>query len=123
MTAHAKEGTDLTDQEQQHVRTAIKFLRIRSGTYESLARVLKFRSQTIRHSADGDLVSASLAFRIARLADVTVDDLLKGKFPPKGTCAHCGYNPKEGLNNAPKLTGGRRPAARRKKFEPEPRES
>ncbi len=35
--------------------------------------------------------SASMAFRLARLANVTVDDLLTGKFPPPGICPHCGY--------------------------------
>ena len=31
-----------------------------------------------------------IAFRVARLAKVGVDDVLAGRFPPPGTCPHCG---------------------------------
>ena len=41
--------------------------------------------------AGNDPVSASIAVRTARLADVGVDDVLAGKFPPPGTCAYCGH--------------------------------
>jgi hypothetical protein len=32
-----------------------------------------------------------MAFRIARLVGVSVDDLVRGKFPEPGTCPRCGY--------------------------------
>jgi hypothetical protein len=32
-----------------------------------------------------------MAFRVARLATVTVDDLITGKFSPPGICPHCGH--------------------------------
>jgi hypothetical protein len=39
----------------------------------------------------GATVSASLAYRVARLAEVGIDDLLAGAFPPPNTCPHRGH--------------------------------
>ncbi len=36
-------------------------------------------------------VSASLAFRVARLAAVPVGDVVAGAYPPAGACPRCGY--------------------------------
>jgi hypothetical protein len=38
-------------------------------------------------------VSPTMAIRVARLAGVGVDDVLAGKYPLPGTCAHCGRGP------------------------------
>jgi hypothetical protein len=40
-------------------------------------------------TAKGGGPTASLAFRVAGLADVGVDDLLTGRLPAHGTCPHC----------------------------------
>lgn len=32
-----------------------------------------------------------LAFRLVRLVGISVDDMLTGKYPPPGTCAHRGH--------------------------------
>jgi hypothetical protein len=85
---------DLTAAEQTHVRTALRFLRARSGTWASLAKVLRYNDTSLSGVACGTKpVSAELAFRVARLAEVGVDDLLAGRFPPPGTCPHCGHRP------------------------------
>jgi hypothetical protein len=34
--------------------------------------------------------SPAVVFRLARLAGVGVDDVLAGRFPEPGVCAHCG---------------------------------
>jgi hypothetical protein len=34
----------------------------------------------------------AVAFRVARLTGVSIDDLLAGKYPPPGTCPHCGHS-------------------------------
>ena len=48
--------------------------------------------KTIDNVVNGyNQVSASLAFRVARLAGVMVDDLLVGKFLPPGACPNCGH--------------------------------
>ena len=78
--------SDLTAKEQANVRTAVAFLRARCGGVKPLAKALRFSLATIRRSA-----GPVLAFRIARLAGVPVDDVLTGKYPPPGVCAHCGH--------------------------------
>ena len=81
-----------TTEEQEHVRAALRYLRARAGSWRLLGKALGFKLSTMRHvrSRESD-VSPKMTIRVARLAGVTVDDLLKGKFPPKGTCPHCGH--------------------------------
>lgn len=84
-------GGDLTPQEQQCVRAALRFLHARCGSWEQLAKLLHVTKHTVRHVATDKAVTASLAVRVARLVRVGIDDLLIGKFPPPGACAHCGH--------------------------------
>ena len=81
--------SDLTTKEQGHVRTALRFLRARCGGWKPLGKALHAHQLTL--SVRGRPISASLAVRVARLAGVGVDDVLTGKFPPAGTCPHCGH--------------------------------
>ena len=82
---------DLTTEEQEYVRVAMRFLRTRCGGWEAVASVLRFSRHTVTDAGLGHgPVSASMAFRVARLACVTVDDLLAGKYPPADVCPHCG---------------------------------
>lgn len=83
--------SDLTPSEQAHVRAALRFLRARCGGWLPVSKLLRGDEVTIRRAAGGSVVSASLAVRIARLAKVGIDDLLAGKYPPAGTCPHCGH--------------------------------
>jgi DNA-binding XRE family transcriptional regulator len=84
--------SDLTVEEQTHVRTALKFLRNRCGTWASVAKALKLGESTVGNIATGHKAPGPLlAFRVARLAKVSVDDLLAGKFPAPGTCPYCGH--------------------------------
>jgi hypothetical protein len=94
--------TDLTSQEQAHVRTALRFLRIRCGGWAPLAKALGAAESTIANVVRGsDAVSARVAIRVARFAAVGVDDVLAGRFPPPGTCPLCGGNiTKEEANDA-----------------------
>lgn len=83
---------DLTLEEQEHVRNALQFLRVKLGGWRSLTKLLKFEETTLIKSGNGSrTVTASMAFRIARLVGVSVDDLIHGKFPEAGTCPRCGY--------------------------------
>ncbi|MGH7294243.1 MAG: hypothetical protein ACRELB_04895 [Polyangiaceae bacterium] len=83
--------TDLTDKEQTHVRTALKFLRTRCGTWAALSKALRFGEDTTAAIVRGRVVSPLVAFRVARLARVGVDDVITGKYPPAGACPHCGH--------------------------------
>ena len=82
---------DLTPEEQTHVRTALCFLRARCGGWAPLAKVLHVKCRTLSNVARGCTIGPTVAFRVARLAKVGVDDVLAGKFPPPGTCPHCGH--------------------------------
>lgn len=84
-------ATDLTAQEQANVRAAIRFLRVQCGSAEALTKALRCNKTTVQSAmASARNVTASMAFRVARFAGVGVDDLLAGRFPPAGTCPHCG---------------------------------
>jgi hypothetical protein len=83
--------SDLTAREQEHARTALRFLRTRTGA-DTLAKALKADKKTLARVINGVTpVSASVAVRVARLAGVGVDDVLTGRYPLPGTCAHCGH--------------------------------
>jgi DNA-binding XRE family transcriptional regulator len=83
--------TGLTPKEQENVLVALRFIRVRAGGWKPLAKALGFASSTMINVKKGNKgVSASMAFRVARLVVVPMEDLLAGKFPEPGTCAHCG---------------------------------
>jgi hypothetical protein len=84
---------DLTKEEQGHVRAALRFLRTRNGGWAPLAKGTRFKAETLRAIAYGRSPGANLAVRLARFAGVPVDDLLGGRYPPPGTCPHCGRGP------------------------------
>jgi hypothetical protein len=77
--------SDLTSDEQKNVRTAVRFLRLRLGGGNALAKALRVDRRTLTAPA-----TPTTAYRVARLAGVSVDDVLAGRFPPAGTCPHCG---------------------------------
>jgi hypothetical protein len=82
--------SDLTATEQTHVRTALKFLRLRCGTWAAVSKALRLGKNSACNVAAGANVTPLVAFRVAQLAKVTVDDVLTGKFPAPGACPHCG---------------------------------
>lgn len=91
--ARAMPRGDLTAEEQANVRTALRFMRKRSGGWAPLARALRCTDSALLHVAGGKGVGAGLAVRLARFAGVPVDDVLSGRFPAPGTCPHCGRGP------------------------------
>ena len=82
---------DLTKDEQANVRGALQFLRRRCGGWAPLGKILGFKEGSLSHFARGKKVSPIVAFRISRLAKVSMDDLLGGMFPAQGTCPYCGH--------------------------------
>ena len=84
--------SDLDAKEQQHVRAALRLLHNQQGTWAIVGSALSISTKNIEKAARGEKsVSASLAFRVARLLNVMVDDLLVGKFVPPGACPNCGH--------------------------------
>lgn len=85
---------DLSAKEQTNVRTALRFLRMRCGGWVAVGRALGCNDTSLSCMVSGrKTVTASLAFRVARLAKVTVDDVVSGRFPAEGTCPYCGHRP------------------------------
>ncbi len=83
---HGELLRDAQEQRQGGVadRAAAQFLRARMGGWLNVAKALKVDKTTTRSP------SPILAFRLARLVGVGVDDILTGKYPPPGTWPHCG---------------------------------
>jgi plasmid maintenance system antidote protein VapI len=87
---------DLTAQEQTNVRTALRYLRRRSGRWAVLAKALSMDDDSISKVLRGARpVTPRLAFRVARLTGASVDAVLAGRAVPPGTCPHCGHPPAE----------------------------
>jgi len=84
----------LSPEQQANVLEALRFLRIRVGTWKLLAKGLEFQGSTMKNVMKGiNPVSVSMAFRVARMAAVPFDDVVTGRYPVKGTCPHCGRGP------------------------------
>lgn len=93
--AHGGEAVKLTEKEQRHVRTAIRFLRFKVGGWQPLADALGMKVDSLVKvvNARGRDVTARLAYSVARLTDVSIDDLLLGALLSPRTCPHCGRAP------------------------------
>lgn len=87
---------DLTTEEQQNVRRALRYLRTRAGGWEVLSKALGFQAKSLKNVAMGQMASVSLAFRLGRLAQVSTDDVIAGRYPAAGACPYCGHVPPEG---------------------------
>lgn len=99
--------SDLTTQEQAHVRTALRFMRTRFGAWAAVSQALQFKESTLANVMAGHPASASMAIRVARLAGVPVDDVLTGKYPAPGTCPHCGHRPELAVPEAGAILAAR----------------
>jgi hypothetical protein len=92
MSARRITTHDLSTEEQRHVRNALTFFRAKLGTWKAVARMLRFEPTTVVNVKNARrTATASMAIRIARLADVEVEAVLTGEFPPHGVCPRCGY--------------------------------
>lgn len=83
--------SDLTEEEQGHVRAALRYLKRRVGSWKNLSPALGFGKMTLSLVASGNKpVSTKMLVRVAKFAGVGVDDVLRGTFPEHVTCPHCG---------------------------------
>ena len=104
----------LTDREQRHVRTALRFLRHKVGGWEPLAAALNVKADSIGKVLRGARdVTAKLAYSVARLTDVSIDDLLTGALLSPRTCPHCGRPPDDFADEETIVQGLPRDAALR----------
>lgn len=86
--------SDLSEKEQAPVRHVLRVLRVRLGGWRAVSKAIGFRPGSLEQAANGRRgMTANMAFRIARLCGVTMEDLLAGRYAPKVTCPHCGHTP------------------------------
>jgi hypothetical protein len=83
-------GLALTETEQENGRRALRWLRFRVGGWKTMAEGLGFKKKTLTNVSEGQEVSTNLVFRIARMAGVSVEDVISGKWPRPEACPHCG---------------------------------
>jgi hypothetical protein len=85
-----RRSTDLTPEEQDNARRALRFLAKRLGDTSKLAKAMGAHRETVQRPVRGAVVTAGIALRAARVAGVPLDDLLGGVWPQEGACPHCG---------------------------------
>jgi hypothetical protein len=82
---------DLSRDEQRNVLDMLRALRARFGNWFSVERALPMsHSQRVEMTEGRADVSATIAFRIAKLLEVSLHDVIQGVALPKSTCLHCG---------------------------------
>lgn len=96
----------LTDKEQRHVRTALRFLRFQCGSWKPIARALKSKPDTLRKIARARrVVTPALAVAVARLVDAPAAEVLDGTWISPRTCPHCGHPPDDFQDEEPVVEG------------------
>lgn len=94
----------LAPEEQANVRAALRFLRIKHGGSRKLAPLLGVLPRAVKNYASPKrAVVAGLAVRLAKLAGVPAEDILRGTWPPAGACPWCGRLDQH-LTDRPKVT-------------------
>ena len=82
---------DLSREEQQNVLDTLRTLRARFGNWFTVERALPIsHSQRVEMTEGRTEVSTTIAFRIAKLLEVSLHDVIQGLLLPKPTCPHCG---------------------------------
>lgn len=85
--------SDLDAKEQNHVRTALRYLRRRVGGWIPVADALGYKYDSVEKVARGGrAVTAGMAIRVARILGRSVDDLLARRFLARA-CSRCGHTP------------------------------
>lgn len=82
---------DLSRVEQQNVLETLHTLRARFGNWLTVERALPIsHSQRVEVTEGRSEVSTTIAFRIAKLLEVSLHDVIQGLAIAKPTCPHCG---------------------------------
>jgi hypothetical protein len=82
---------DLSRDEQRNVLETLLGLRARFGNWLTVEQALPIsHSQRVEMTSGRADVSTTIAFRIAKLLEVPITDVLQGLALGKPTCPHCG---------------------------------
>lgn len=81
----------LTAEEQANVRAALRFIRVKlKMTSADIGKRIGVARCTVDRVLTDAKVDAIYAIHAARMAEVSVEDVLNGKYPPEGACPMCG---------------------------------
>ena len=84
--------TELTTEEQDNVRGAMRVLKVRDEGLALLAARMEVSTDHLRKALSGlRSIGAMTAIRVAQAAGVSLDDILSGAFPGPTACRHCGH--------------------------------
>lgn len=82
---------DLSPQERENVRRAVRFLAKRLGGYDKLAEAMRVKKTRIwRAMSRRGTVTAAVALRAAKVAKAPFESVLSGAWPKPTACPHCG---------------------------------
>jgi hypothetical protein len=82
---------DLSLDEQRNVLDMLRALRARFGNWLTVERALPIsHSQRVEMTEGRAEVSTTIAFRIAKLLEVSLHDVISGIALSKPMCPHCG---------------------------------
>ena len=84
---------DLSLAKQSNVRALLRMLRVKLGgkNWINVERALPIAHSTLGEiMAKRSKVSTTIAFRVAKLLNVSLYHVLTGEALPHGTCRHCG---------------------------------
>ncbi|HVV50219.1 MAG TPA: hypothetical protein VHO06_11205 [Polyangia bacterium] len=80
----------LTADEQENVRFALRYLYGRLGTWVAVARVTHLKRRTVRRVRDGWKVRQYVAVNVGMALGVSAEAVMTARAVPEGTCRHCG---------------------------------
>jgi hypothetical protein len=82
----------LTVEEQACARVALKALAVRYGGWTKLAKRMGASANTLQGAAFKKRrnVGPGVALEVARVAGVTFDDVISGRWPARDSCPACG---------------------------------
>ena len=87
---------DLSLAEQENVRVCLRALRARFGNWRNVERSLPLAHSARVETMSGRVeVGVIVAFRVARVLEASIYDVIAGRAIPADTCKHCGKEASE----------------------------
>lgn len=81
----------LKDHEVAYVRAALGVMKLRYGSWRRLAEAMQVGRMRVNRVASGSrLPDVAFATRLARVAGVPAEDIIRGRFVREGACPMCG---------------------------------
>lgn len=85
------DGLKLTAEQATNVRRALRFLSKRLGGNRELAQAMGYCTGQIKNvTSKNKAPTLPVAVHAARIADVSIDDVLRGRWPIADACPYCG---------------------------------